>query len=213
MSHFRNMKYLHDNKIIYRRMPVHDHPSEIYKWGYYYECGTHEYYSMFNSKAKINTFKSLKWHLHTLLYLNQDISPDRFYRLAKYITTPENGFVTFNIDSERLHAIVTEVLDRDMDYAPPNRKRKIVFKDGTGMTTTDKLKIVGSLIGKNKNANPTDIYEIMLYIHDQGRKITLKEVAKLLNVAERTVYRNITVELKNEKDLLNKELNEKLQHR
>lgn len=193
-------------------MPVNDYPSKVYDWGYYYEEGTHEYYALFNSKAKINTFKGLKWHLHALLYLNPEMAPDRFYVLAAYIAAVENGFVTFNIDKERLSAIVKGVLNRDMNYAPPNRKRKIVFKDGIGLSTIEKLKIVGSLIGKNKNANPSDIYEIMLYIHDKGEKVTIRKVAKLLNISERTVHRNITLELKNEKDLLNKELNEKLQH-
>lgn len=193
-------------------MPVNDYPSKVYDWGYYYEEGTHEYYALFNSKAKINTFKSLKWHLHALLYLNPDMAPNRFNTLASYITDIENGFVTFNIDRERLDVIIKEVLSRDMNYAPPNRKRKIVFKDGIGLSAIEKLKIVGSLIGKNKNANPSDIYEIMLYIHDKGEKVTIRKVAKLLNISERTVHRNITPELKNEKDLLNKELNEKLQH-
>lgn len=209
MSHYRNMEYLHKNRIVYRRSPIEDTPDEEYKWGWYFEEGTHEYYSLFNSKAKITTFKSLKWHLHTLFYLNPEMSPDRFFQLAKYITDEANGFVTFNIDSERLHDIVEKVLERDMEFAPPNRKRKIIFKDGTGLSTIEKLKIVGSLIGKNKNANSSDIYETMLYIHDEGRKVTIKEVAKILGISTRTVYRNITDELKKEKDLLN----EALQHR
>jgi hypothetical protein len=137
------------------------------------------------------------------------MNPDRFYQLAQYITKQNNGFVTFNIDPERLRDIVDKVLERNQDFAPPNRKRKIIFKDGTGLSTTDKLKIVGSLIGKNKNANPGDIYETMLYIHDEGRKVTITEVAKILGITTRTVYRNITDELKKEKDLLN----EALQHR
>lgn len=209
MSQFRNMEYLHKNRIVYRRGPLQDAPDETYKWGWYYENGTHENYALFNSKAKITTFKSLKWHLHTLLYLNPEMNPDRFYQLAKYITEQNNGFVTFNIDPERLRDIVDKVLERNQDFAPPNRKRKIIFKDGTGLSTTDKLKIVGSLIGKNKNANPGDIYETMLYIHDDGRKVTITEVAKILGITTRTVYRNITDELKKEKDILN----EALQHR
>ena len=65
MSH-RNLKYLNDNRIIYRRYSS-DIPTKQYNWGWHYADGTHGYYAMFNSKAKINTIRSLKWHLLTLM--------------------------------------------------------------------------------------------------------------------------------------------------
>ena len=71
MSHFdRNMKYLNDRRIFYRRDPVNDQPTETYDWGVVYSQGTYECYSLFRSKAKITTYKSLKWHLLVLWYLN-----------------------------------------------------------------------------------------------------------------------------------------------
>ena len=73
MSHNRNMKYLNDHRIIYRRLPIKDKPSEVYDWGWFYKDGTHEYYNLFNSPAKITSYKSLKWHLIVLLYLNQEL--------------------------------------------------------------------------------------------------------------------------------------------
>jgi transcriptional antiterminator len=45
----------------------------------------------------------------------------------------------------------------------------------------------------------------MLYIHEEN-KITNKKLAKVLKCSERTIYRNICSELKEEKDLLNKQL-------
>ena len=49
----RNMKYLNDNRIIYRKYSE-DQPTQEYKWGWYYADGTHGYYSLFNSPAKDN---------------------------------------------------------------------------------------------------------------------------------------------------------------
>jgi transcriptional antiterminator len=46
----------------------------------------------------------------------------------------------------------------------------------------------------------------MLYLHDQGEKITVKKISEALNVTTRTIYRNLTDELKKEKDQLNEEL-------
>ena len=51
----------------------------------------------------------------------------------------------------------------------------------------------------------------MLYIHSDDMKITINKLAEFLNVSKRTIYRNMTEVLKNEKHLLNNELDEKLQ--
>ena len=67
------------------------------------------------------------------------------------------------------------------------------------------------MIGRNKKINEADIYDTMLYINDLGNKITVTGLAKLLNCTPRTIHRNITDELKNEKQILNQE-NEKVQH-
>ena len=41
------MKYLNDNRIIYRKYSD-DPPTKEYKWGWYYAEGTYGYYSLFN---------------------------------------------------------------------------------------------------------------------------------------------------------------------
>jgi hypothetical protein len=202
MSH-RNLKYLNDNRIIYRRYSS-DIPTKQYSWGWHYANGTYGYYAMFNSKAKINTIRSLKWHLLTLWYLNPRLDKDKFTDLANHILNKNNNFVTFNIGNILIKKILEEVYRQDLDRPPKNRLRKIVFKDGTGLSTSEKLSIVGTIIGKSK-IKKDDIYEAMLYIHEEG-KITVKKLAKALNCTERTIYRNMCNELKEEKDLLNKQL-------
>ena len=41
MSHERNMRYLNQQRIIYRREPITDTPTETYECGSFYENGTH----------------------------------------------------------------------------------------------------------------------------------------------------------------------------
>ena len=202
MSH-RDLKYLNDNRIIYRRYSS-DMPTSSHKWGWYYKKGTNGYYTMFNNKAKINTIRSLKWHLLTLWYLNPDLDKDEFTKLANYIIYKSNGFVTFNIGIKLINNIIEDVYRQDLDTPPKNRLRKIVFKDGSGLSTVEKLSLVGSIIGKSK-IKKDDIYEAMLYIHEEG-KVTVKKLSKALKCTERTIYRNMCSELKEEKDLLNKQL-------
>lgn len=200
------MDYLHRNKIVYKRHPINDEPTTTYPWGWYYENGTHEYYALFHSKSMITSYRSLKWHLYVLLYLNPCLTIDEFTELSKFIADKENGFISFAIDSSDLSGIIKKVLTYDHERPPHNRLRKVIFKDGTGLTVSEKLKITGGLIGRNKNASESDIYEIMLYLHDKGEKITISKISNALKVSTRTIYRNISDELKKEKDQLNEEL-------
>ena len=95
MSHDRNLKWLNDRRVIYRRDPITDIPTietDQYK---YYEDGTHEAYCLFNSKAKITTYKSLKWHLLVLYYLNEKLLDLEFASICHFLADKNNGFVTF----------------------------------------------------------------------------------------------------------------------
>jgi len=201
----RNMKYLNDRRIIYRRNPVSDKPSAIYEWGNFYEEGTHECYTLFQTKAKINTFKSLKWHLYVLWYLNDHLNQDDFHSLALFICDKENGFTTFDVSEQLIENMVYQVSMLDLERPPANKLRKIIFKDNSRLTTEEKLRIVGTMVGKQK-LTETEIYDAMLYLHDAGEKITIKKIAESLECSTRTVHRNMSVELKKEKQLLNQEL-------
>ena len=201
---YRAMKYLNDNRIVYRKYSE-DQPTQEYEWGWYYADGTHGYYSLFNSDAKINTLRSLKWHLLTLWWLNPDINLDKFKQLSEVICYKPNNFVTFNIPEELLNKVVQDVFMQDLERPPKNKLRKIVFKDGTGLDKSQKLSIVGQLIGR-KSIEEERIYQCMLDINDMDEKITISKLAKLLKCSSRTIHRNMSIELKNEKDILNIQL-------
>ena len=205
MSYERKLDYLNKLRIIYRRNPISDKPTATFKWGDYYEDGTHECYTLFSSKAKITTYKSLKWHLLVLWYLNDHLDQDAFDDLASYICDKENGFVTFYVSPQLLEKIIYDVSIQDLERPPKNKLRKIIFKDNSGLTTKEKLQIVGRMIGKRK-LSETEIYDAMLFLHDEHERITIIKLAVSLGCSTRTVHRNMSVELKKEKELLNKEL-------
>jgi hypothetical protein len=202
----RKMFYLNNNKIVYRRDPISDKPTEVYEWGYFYEHGTYECYTLFRSKAQITTYKSLKWHLLVLWYLNPQLNPDKFEELAWFIAEKSNGFATFTMPELLLKTMIYEISMMDLDQPPKNKLRKVIFKDNTGLTKSEKLSIVGKLIGRGSKATPEDIYETMLLLHDDDKKITVAAIAKVLSVSTRTVYRNMTHELTKEKELLNEKV-------
>jgi len=204
----RNMKYLNDNRIIYRKYSE-DQPTQEYKWGWYYANGTHGYYSLFSSPAKITTIRSLKWHLLTLWWLNPSMDKTKFDQLATVITHKPNGFTTFSVSNLMLNSVIDSIYMQDLERPPKNKLRKVVFKDGTGLSKVEKLKIVGKLIGRKSVINEESIYQCMIALNDDGNKITIARLALLLNCSSRTIHRNMSKELKQEKNLLNIE-NEKI---
>ena len=206
MSHDRNLKYLNDNRIVYRRHPINDIPdidNEVYM---FYLNGTHECYELFRSKAKITTYKSLKWHLLVLWYLNPKLDQDMFIKLAEIICHKSNNFISFAIHDELLRKIVYEVSMLDLDEPPKNKLRKVIFKPNTLISKEEKLRIVGELIGRSKRIHADDIYQCMIDVNDMGKKITIGRIAGLLDCSSRTIHRNMCEQLKREKELLNKQL-------
>ena len=198
----RNMKYLNDNRIIYRKYSD-DPPTKEYKWGWYYAEGTYGYYSLFNSPGKITTIKSLKWHLLTLWWLNPEMKDDKFNELAKVIAYKKNGFITFTVSNSLLDNVIRHIYMQDLDRPPNNKLRKIVFKDFCGLDTKEKLSIVGRLVGRSTLIEEELIYQTMLDIADKKEKITINKLAKILKCSSRTIHRNMSLELKKEKDILN----------
>ena len=194
MSH-RNLEYLHRNKIIYRRHPISDEPDQVFDWGEFYENGTYECYELFRSKAKITTYKSLKWHLLVLWYLN-DIDTEKFIEIALFISDKHNNFITFNIPPDLLDRVINEVIQYDKTRPPKNRLRKVIFKDGCGLEVSEKLSIVGSLIGRTK-IDKGLIYDGMLEINHNDELITISKLAKFCNCSTRTIHRNMDKPLKN----------------
>ena len=140
----------------------------------------------------------------TLWYLNPELNKNKFKKLAEYIIYKPNGFVTFNIGTKLIDQVIKDVFKQDLDQPPKNRLRKIVFKDSSGISVIEKLQIVGKIIGCNKGIKEDDIYEAMLYIHE-SELITISKIAKTLKCTNRTIYRHMSEELKEEKQLLNKQ--------
>ena len=206
MSYERNMKWLIDRRINYRCDPVNDKPTIDTALYSYYEDGTYECYHLFRSKAKITTYKSLKWHMLVLYYLNMDnIINSDFVTVARFIANKENGFVTFFISNKKLEQMIGDVLMQGGD-PPANKKRKIIFKDYSGLTANEKMSIVGKLVGRSSRVDCELIYQCMLDLNEMGKTITWSRVAGLLNCSTRTIQRKLDSTLKKEKTILNEEI-------
>ena len=202
----RNLELLNRRRIVYRREPITDIPDIENDKYMFFENGTYQCYDLFKSTAKVTTYKSLKWHLLVIWYLNPGIDQDEFMDIALEISAKTNGFVSFNMPVDLLKKIVYEVCMLDLEQPPKNKLRKVIFKLHSGLSKEDKLSIVGQLIGRSNKTHPDDIYQAMIDIHDLGQKITIKRISEALRVSSRTVHTYLCEDLKREKELLNKQL-------
>ena len=179
MSHIeRNLEFLNKRRIVYRRLPITDKPDVENECYMFYLEGTYECYELFRSKAKITTYRSLKWHLLVLWYLNPQLDPDDFEEIAYTIANKSQGFISFNISDRLLDKIIYEVSMCDLDEPPKNKIRKVIFKYGNGLCKEEKLRVVGELIGRSKKFHGGDIYDIMLMLNHGGWKITMERLAR-----------------------------------
>lgn len=204
MSQERNIKWLNDRRVVYRQFPINSIPTIETDKYMFFENGTYEHYSLFNTKAKITTYKSLKWHFLVLYYLNQEngLLPSHVY---EFIADKENGFVTFFISKKVLNDMIDDVF-KNGGEPPVNKIRKVIFKDYSMLTISEKLSIVGKLIGRSSRIDAEAIYQCMLDLNDFGKHICIGGIAALLNVSKRTIYRHINDELKQEIKILNEEI-------
>tara|TARA_R110001592_G_scaffold260277_1_gene524673 strand:+ start:75 stop:689 length:615 start_codon:yes stop_codon:yes gene_type:complete len=202
----RRFKYLWDKQVVYRRDPITDIPDEETDTYMFYKSGTYECYDLFRSKAKITTWRSFYWHMLVLQHLNPDWSAEDKLQVATYLSYKLNGFTTFNMNKWNINRVVTDIDTIDADEPPRNKLRKIIFKSNTGLTKSEKLSIVGKLIGKLNGINKKDIYEAMLQTNYEGDKIIISRLAKILNVTSRTIHRHMCDELKKIKQELNEEI-------
>ena len=118
----RNLDYLHRKRFQYKKEPITDIPTKKYYWGSYYENGTYEDYNLFYSNAKITTFKALVWHIEVLRYINMNWDEDDFRKIIYFITQIQNGFVTFEINGNKLDKYLDHALSNKFYLNPVNRK-------------------------------------------------------------------------------------------
>ena len=203
----RRFKYLWDRQVVYRRDPITDIPDEETDTYMFYKEGTYQCYDLFRSKAKITTWKSFYWHMMVLWYLNPEWKDEDAMTIATYLAYKPNGFTTFTMNKWNIARLVYEVSCLDLEEPPRNKLRKIIFKNNCGLDKSEKLSVVGKLIGRMNGVKKEDIYSSMLLINDSDEKITIAKLAKSLNCTPRAIHRRMCNELKQVKEELNEEIN------
>ena len=205
-SYIRNHQMLEHLRILYVQYPDVSIPYVEYDWGRHYPEGTTEYYHLFRGRGKINTFKSLSWHVSVLRYLNPEMNQADFNSFIHRLCKLENGFLLLRVKTNAINDLLEYIHNElDAEDKPHNSPRKIVFNWNCGLSPEEKMSIAGSL-SSNISAAPNDIYESMVQIHEDDVKISSERISVMLGCSKKTVDRNMNAELKIEKKFLNQQL-------
>ena len=213
MTPNRKLQWLWDRRIITTRLPITDKPTETFNWGWFYEKGTYQYYSLFHSPHLIKSPNGFSWHLRVLHFLN-NFSYDELTEVGNFIANKRNGFTASYIIENIKDKIINDVYNDKSDRVPENRLRKVIFKMGCGLELHEKQIITGQLIGRSSRINNDDVIACAYLISQRSKKVTVSGISRSLGCSRTILYKLMDTDTKNQIHRLNKDLNdEKLQRK
>ena len=160
-----------------------------------------DFYTLYRSTRKINTFNELEYFAEVLIHLNPKLEKGLFIRLMLELADRVNGHVIRTYSEERILEMCDNVFfNRKVPFC--RRKRKILFNPSKIIPIEDKRMIIGKVLSKGVN-NLEAIYNMVEEYMEEGQIIYISEIAKKLNMSHRTVQRAIDKHLKSVIDFHN----------
>lgn len=141
-----------------------------------------DFYSLYRTKRKINSFSELEYIAEKFIHLNPEFKLSLMTSLFKILSDRDSGHIIRTYTSLRVEAMVTRVYNKKkVPYC--KRKRKIIFNPSKMIDRKTKMKIVGSIIGTKKRPTSSEIDQVIEEMWLEKEKITLIKVAKKLHTS------------------------------
>lgn len=176
----------------------------------YFPDGT-DFYTLYRTTRKINTFSELEYIAEKFIHLNPSFDLEKMKSLFCQISDRDSGHIIRTYSQSRVEDMVERVFDRrKKPYCA--RKRKIIFNPSKMMDRKTKMKIVGAIIGRRNRPSVDDIDSAIEELWLDKSKITITKVADTLNKTrhlvrwyfdeEKILYlKKINLEIKQENDM------------
>lgn len=139
-----------------------------------------EHYHLYRSTRKINTFAELQYIGEKFVYLNPDFDIELTKRLFVALSDRESGHIIRTYSAERVEGMIEFVHNQQKKPFCP-RLRKIVFNPSVMISKSEKMQIVGELIGRKERPENEEIEETISELYVNFERITIKRVASELN--------------------------------
>ena len=169
------------------------------------------FYTLYRTTRKINTFSELEYIAEKFIHLNPEFDIDKMKLLFVGISDRGSGHIIRTYSQDRVENMIESVFSkRKLPYCA--RKRKIIFNPSKMMDRKTKMKIVGSVIGRRNRPSTDDIDLVIEELWLDKDKITISKVANKLNKTRHLVrwyfdqdkldqFKSLNLEIKQENDM------------
>ena len=138
------------------------------------------FYTLYRTTRKINTFSELEYIAEKFIHLNPNFHLDKMKLLFIGLSDRGSGHIIRTYSQSRVELMVERVyLRKKTPYCA--RKRKIVFNPSKMMDRKTKMQIVGVVIGRRNRPSVDDIDSVIEELWLDKDKITISKVAFKLN--------------------------------
>lgn len=164
-----------------------------------------EYYSLYRTKRKINSFSELEYIAEKFLYLNPSFDLNLMKKLFEYLSDRDSGHIIRTYSNIRVNHMIDQVsLKKKLPFCP--RLRKIIFNPAKMLDRKEKMRIVGSVINTKEKPSEDDINAVVEELWLNKEKITSSKIAKELNTSRYLISWYFTQETKQDIDKVNQEI-------
>ena len=169
------------------------------------------FYTLYRTTRKINTFSELEYIAEKFIHLNPEFDIDKMKLLFVGLSDRGSGHIIRTYSQDRVENMIDRVFSkRKLPYCA--RKRKIIFNPSKMMDRKTKMKIVGAVIGRRNRPSTDDIDSVIEELWLDKDKITISKVANKLNKTRHLVrwyfdqdkldqFKSLNIEIKQENDM------------
>jgi len=169
------------------------------------------FYTLYRTTRKINTFSELEYIAEKFIHLNPEFDIDKMKLLFVGLSDRGSGHIIRTYSQDRVENMIDRVFSkRKLPYCA--RKRKIIFNPSKMMDRKTKMKIVGAVIGRRNRPSTDDIDSVIEELWLDKDKITISKVANKLNKTRHLVrwyfdqdkldqFKSLNLEIKQENDM------------
>lgn len=164
-----------------------------------------EFYSLYRTHRKINSFSELEYIAEKFLYLNPDFDIDLAKRLFVQLSDRDTGHIIRTYGSSRVESMIEKVFEKKKKpYCP--RMRKVIFNPSKMIERKEKMRITASIIHSKVKPSELDIDQVVEELWLNKEKITVTRVADKLKTSRYLVNWYFSGERKKAIDNANKEI-------
>ena len=169
------------------------------------------FYTLYRTTRKINTFSELEYIAEKFIHLNSEFDLEKMKSLFVGLSDRGSGHIIRTYSQSRVEDMIERVFSkRKLPYCA--RKRKIIFNPSKMMDRKTKMKIVGAVIGRRNRPSTDEIDSVIEELWLDKDKITISKVAEKLNKTRHLVrwyfdqdkldqFKSLNFEIKEENEM------------